>query len=223
MPDFKKLIARLKRHYGEPKLPPARGPFELVMWENACYLLPDERRAEVFEGLRLKVGLKAESILKSNGETLLALATRGGMRPETRVFRWREIARITVTQFAGDLDRILREPYEKAKRALKQFPNIGDPGAEKILLFCGMGPGLALESNGLRVLTRVGYGRQQKNYGATYRSVQEALRDQLPRTAAELARAHLLLREHGKTLCKTNAPLCRVCPLADLCAFPTKR
>ena len=223
MPDFKKLIARLKRHYGEPQLPPARGPFELVMWENACYLLPDERRAEVFEGLRLKVGLKAESILKANGETLLALATRGGMRPETRVFRWREIARITVTQFAGDLDQILREPYEKAKRALKQFPNIGDPGAEKILLFCGMGPGLALESNGLRVLTRVGYGRQQKNYGATYRSVQEALRDQLPRTAAELARAHLLLREHGKTLCKTNAPLCRVCPLADLCAFPTKR
>jgi endonuclease-3 len=223
MPDFKKVIARLKRHYGEPKLPPARGPFELVMWENACYLLPDERRAEVFEGLRLKVGLKAESILKSNGETLLALATRGGMRPETRVFRWREIARITVTQFAGDLDQILREPYEKAKRALKQFPNIGDPGAEKILLFCGMGPGLALESNGLRVLTRVGYGRQQKNYGATYRSVQEALRDQLPRIAAELARAHLLLREHGKTLCKTNTPLCRVCPLADLCAFPTKR
>jgi endonuclease-3 len=223
MPDFKKVIARLKRHYGEPKLPPARGPFELVMWENACYLLPDERRAEVFEGLRLKVGLKAESILKSNGETLLALATRGGMRPEIRVFRWREIARITVTQFAGDLDQILREPYQKAKRALKQFPNIGDPGAEKILLFCGMGPGLALESNGLRVLTRVGYGRQQKNYGATYRSVQEALRDQLPRTAAELTRAHLLLREHGKTLCKNNAPLCRVCPLANLCAFPTKR
>ena len=87
MPDFKKLIARLKLHYGEPKLPPARRPFELVMWENACYLLPDERRAEVFEGLRLKVGLKAESILKSNGETLLALATRGGMRPETRVSR----------------------------------------------------------------------------------------------------------------------------------------
>jgi endonuclease-3 len=161
--------------------------------------------------------------LKSNGETLLALATRGGMRPETRVFRWREIARITVTQFAGDLDQILGEPYETAKRALKQFPNIGDPGAEKILPFCGMGPGLALESNGLRVLTRVGYGRLQKNYGATYRSVQEALRHQLPRTAAQLARAHLLLREHGKTLCKTNAPLCRVCPLSDFCAFPTKR
>jgi endonuclease III len=219
MPDFKKLITRLKRHYGDSKLPPARGPFELVMWENACYLLPDERRAEVFEGLRTQVGIKAESILKANGETLLALAKRGGMRPETRVFRWREIARITASQFGGNLDQILEEPYEKAKRALKQFPTIGDPGAEKILMFCGVGHGLPLESNSLRVLTRLGYGRAQKNYGASYRSVQEALQGELPRDPVALSCAHLLLREHGKVLCKTNAPLCRVCPLADLCAF----
>jgi endonuclease-3 len=222
MPDLKKLIARLKRHYGEPKASPARGPFELVMWENACYLLPDERRAEVFEGLRAQVGLKAEAILKANSETLLALAKRGGMRPETRVFRWREIARITASQFGGDLDRILDEPYEKAKRALKQFPTIGDPGAEKILLLCGVGERLPLESNGLRVLTRVGYGRAQKSYGATYRSVQEALENELPRNAKDLAAAHLLLREHGQTLCKTSAPLYRACPAADICSFPMK-
>jgi endonuclease III len=222
MPDLKQLIARLKRHYGEPKTPPARGPFELVMWENACYLLSDERRAEVFEGLRAQVGLKAEAILKANSETLLELAKRGGMRPETRVFRWREIARVTVGQFGGDLDRILDEPYEKAKRALKQFPAIGDPGAERILLLCGAGERLPLESNGLRVLTRVGYGRVQKSYGATYRSVQEAFENELPRNAEDLADAHLLLREHGQTLCKTSAPLCRACPAADLCSFPMK-
>jgi endonuclease-3 len=222
MPDFKKLIGKLKQHYGEPKLPPTRGPFELVMWENACYLLPDERRAEVFEGLRTQVGLKAEAILRAKYGTRLALAKRGGMRPETRVSRWRKIARLTISQFAGDLDRILEEPYEKAKRGLKQFPTIGDPGAEKILMFCGVGVGLPLESNGLRVLMRVGYGRAQKNYSAAYRSVQEALRDELPPDSKDLARAHLLLREHGKTICKTNAPLCRACPAVDLCSFPAK-
>jgi len=35
MPDFQKLIARLQKHYGAPGLPPARGAFELVLWENA--------------------------------------------------------------------------------------------------------------------------------------------------------------------------------------------
>ena len=106
---------------------------------DACYLLPDDRRAAVFEGLRAQVGLNAGAIWKADQNTLLALAKMGGMRPETRVFRWREIARITMTQFEGDLDRILQEPYAKAKKALKQFPNIGDPGAEKILMLCGIG------------------------------------------------------------------------------------
>ena len=222
MPDFRKLVARLQRHYGEPALPPARGPFELVMWENACYLLSDERRKAVFEALREQVGLNAEAIWKADKETLLPLARMGGMRPETRVFRWREIARITMSQFEGDLDRILQEPYDKAKKALKQFPNIGDPGAEKILLLCGAGAGLPLEWNGNRVLLRVGYGRSQKSYGATYRSIQEAIRSELPGDAASLTRAHLLLREHGKKLCKNNGPLCRTCPVEDLCAFPMK-
>ena len=216
---FNSIIDALKRHYGEPSLPPARGPFELVLWENACYLLPDDRRAAVFEGLRTQVGLDAKSIQMANAETLLALAKMGGMRPETRVFRWREIARITIQQFDGKLDRILQLPYAQAKKALKQFPNIGDPGADKILLFCGVHAGLPLEWNGCRVLNRAGYGRAQKSYGATYRSIQDALMDELPDDPAFLARAHLLLREHGKAVCRNNRPLCRACPVADLCSF----
>jgi endonuclease-3 len=221
--EFKKLIARLKKAYGEPALPPARGPFELVMWENACYLLPDERRAAVFEGLRQQVGMDAESIWKADQAVLLPLAKLGGMRPETRVFRWREIARIAISQFAGDLDSILELPYDKAKRALHQFPNIGQPGAEKILMLCGMSSGLPLESNGLRVLERVGFGRAQKNYGATYRSVQGAIAEQIPKNAAALTRAHLLLRYHGKAVCRTNRPLCEECVVASDCKFAAKQ
>src|SRR5262249_11984309 len=192
MSDLKELIAALKRSYGPPKLPPAKGPFELVMWENACYLLPDERRAQVFEGLRKQVGMSPKAIVNGDPETLLELATLGGMRPKVRVFRWQEIARIALSQFGGDLDQVLKLPYSQAKKALKQFPNIGDPGAEKILMFCGAAPGLPLEWNGLRVLTRVGYGRAQKNYGAMYRSVQEGIKDELPGTAETVAQAHLL-------------------------------
>ena len=223
MRDFKKLIAKLKKHYGEPALPPACGPFELVMWENSCYLLSDQRRAAVFEALRAQVGMDAASIWKAAQEVLLPLAKMGGMRPETRVFRWREIARITNSQFAGNLDVVLQLPYAKAKRALQQFPTIGQPGAEKILMLCGMNTGLPLEWNGSRVLQRVGYGRAQKNYGATYRSIQEALEGQLPQDPAGLTRAHLLLRQHGKTICRNNKPLCEECPLAPECAFAGKQ
>ena len=63
------------------------------IWENACYLLPDKRRLEVFESIRKQVGLNADAIDAASDKVLLPLAKRGGMRPETRIFRWREIAR----------------------------------------------------------------------------------------------------------------------------------
>jgi endonuclease III len=219
MQPFNETIAALKRHYGAPVTPPAKGPFELVMWENACYLLPDERRLEVFEALRARVGLTAAAINAASDKVLLPLAKRGGMRPEMRVLRWREIARITLEQCAGDLDVILKLPYSAARSALKQFPTIGDPGAEKILLLCGVTAGLPLESNGLRVMLRLGWGRLQKNYGATYRSVQADLKPELPTSAARLKEAHLLLRTHGKELCKDKGPLCNHCPIATECDY----
>jgi endonuclease-3 len=218
--DFTKLLAHLQKHYGAPELPPARGAFELVLWENACYLLPDQRRAAVFEGLRAQVGLTPDAILQAPHDVLLPLATLGGMRPETRVSRWQEIARITADQFQGNLEQILEWPYARARKALKLFPSIGDPGAEKILMFCGVAEGLPLESNGLRALMRIGYGRAQlKNYGAMYRSVQEAIAPQLPQGAEGLASAHLLLRTHGKTICRDTQPQCHECPIEDVCVF----
>jgi endonuclease-3 len=219
---FKPLIAGLVKQYGAPHAPHPHGLFELVMWENACYLLTDERRLEVFEGLRSKVGMSAAAIAAASDAVLMPLAERGGMRPETRVFRWREIARIVLTEFGGDLDSILQKPYAEAKRALKKFPNVGDPGAEKILLFCGVASGLPLESNGLRVLTRVGYGRAQKDYGKAYKSVQEDLRGELPIAASSLQAAHTLLRTHGKELCRDNGPLCARCPVAKRCDYAAK-
>jgi endonuclease III len=222
MPELTKVLGRLHRRYGEPQLPPARGPFELVLWENACYLLPDSRRKAVFEGLRERVGLSANAISQADRDTLLELATMGGMRPETRVFRWLEIARIVRTQFNGDLNQIAQWPYPKAKRALLQFPNVGEPGAEKILMQCGMAEGLPLESNGCRVLLRLGFGREQKNYGAAYRSIQQAIKDQLPAGAESLTRAHFLLREHGKETCKTNGPACGECCLVAICNYAIK-
>ena len=137
------------------------------------------------------------------------------------------------TRFQGNLEQILEWPYARAKKALKLFPSIGDPGAEKILLFCGVAAGLPLESNGLRVLTRIGYGRAHlKNYGAVYRSVQDSLAPELLQIQRELvdrrqktivcptlARAHMLLRAHGKTICCDGQPLCHECPVEEGCAF----
>ena len=135
MLPLSKILAQLKRHYKQIEAPPAESPLALVLWENACYLLPDDRRREVYNALKEQVGLNAAAIDRAPDAVLVPLAKRGGMRPEVRVFRWREIARITLNQFGGDLDVILERSFPEAKRALKQFPNIGDPGGKRSCCF----------------------------------------------------------------------------------------
>ena len=191
----------------------------MILWENVAYMVDDERRAQAFQALKKRVGLKPKQILEAPDYVLLEVATLGGMLPEQRVEKLRFIAALVLTEFAGDLRSVLKLPLPKAKKALKKFPGIGDPGAEKILLFAGVEPVLALESNGLRALLRLGFGQEQKNYSASYRSAQQAVQGQAPADCAGLTRAHQLLRQHGQELCRRSQPLCEQCPLKALCAY----
>ena len=141
------------------------------------------------------------------------------MHPQQRVNRLKEIALIAMNEFGGDLKQALKLPLRKARQALRKFPGIGEPSAEKVLLFTRSYPVLGLDSNGLRVLLRLGFGEEKKNYAATYRAAQEAIRDQLSEDYDWLINTHILLRQHGKELCKTNRPLCEKCPVRKSCAY----
>ncbi len=100
---------------------------------------------------------RPEQILAAPADRLLAVG-RHGIVAENTVEKLRRGAEIALREFGGDLRAILKRPTAQAQKALKRFPAIGDPGAEKILLFGHALPVLALESNGLRVLVRLGYG-----------------------------------------------------------------
>jgi len=124
-----------------------------------------------------------------------------------------------LSEFDGDLEAALDAAPQGAMRNLKKFPGIGDPGAEKILLFSRRRAVLALDSNGLRVLLRLGYGTEGKSYAASYRSAQEASRPEWKSDFDWLIGAHQLLRRHGQQLCKAKHPRCEACPLRQDCAY----
>ena len=217
--NLKKIVSQLSTHYGPPRPALTTDPFALILLENIAYLVSDSRREEAFKLLRKDVGTKPHEILTAGNKDLLPAARLGGMQPERRVSRLREIALIAMNEFGGNLDEVLKLPLAKAKHALRRFPGIGEPGAEKILLFTRTYPLLSLDSNGLRVLLRLGFGEEKKNYTATYRVVQAAIKDQLIEDYDWLISAHVLLRQHGKELCKTNRPLCEKCPVRKSCAY----
>ena len=219
---FSELIDRLRRHYGPPALPPSTDPLELVIWENIAYLASDERRAEAFASLKKGIGTRPEQILAAKHSSLAAIG-KAGILPDVSAEKLLAVAKIAYEEFDGDLNSALRKPLSQAKKALKRFPGIGDPGAEKILLFTRSHPVLGLDSNGLRVLVRVGFAEEQKSYSATYRLIQNAIRVQLPGDYESLIRAHQLLRQHGQKLCKRSKPLCAECPLKRGCNYAQTR
>jgi endonuclease III len=212
----------LERLHGPQETPPASGPFELVLWENVAYLVSDEKRARAFTELKKRVGLSPRDILEAPRELLYSIAS-AGMKPEVRVGVLREAARIAMETLAGNVDSVLSLTEKDAMRALRKFPGIGEPGAEKILLFSRARPLVALDSNGIRVLLRLGYGREQMSYSTTYRSVREAVAPEIVPEIDWLIRAHTLLRRHGQEICKRSAPLCESCPLQEDCAFFSSR
>ena len=215
------IVEVLAGFYGRPRPPAVRDPFEQILWENLAYLASDERRAAAWKRFKAEVGTTPADVLAAGKATLMEIG-RAGIVPANSANKLIESATIAVEEFGGSLKPILKLPLKEARKALRKFPSIGEPGAEKILLIAGSHPVLGLDSNGLRVLLRLGFGKEDKNYSKSYRSVQEALAPGLPLDVAFLTEAHQLLRRHGQELCKTNHPRCEACPLKKECAYYRK-
>jgi endonuclease III len=215
---FSKMVDKLQQHYGPPPPPFSTDPLDLIIWENVAYLAGDKRRAEAFATLKQTIGTHPEEILAAQHSALAAIG-KAGILPDLSAEKLLAIAKIAYEEFDSDLQLALKNPLPQAKQALKRFPSIGDPTAEKILLFTRSYPVFSLDSNGLRVLCRVGFAEEQKNYSTTYRLVQDVIREQLPRDYDSLIRAHQLLRQHGQELCKRSKPHCAECPLRNVCAY----
>lgn len=207
----------LATFHGTPPSPPSTDAFELVLFENVAYLAPYHRRVEAFELLRETIGTSPRAVSEATEEALEAVTARGILKG-TSAAKLRRCAELALTEFGGDLNHVVDDSTPVAKRALKRFPGIGDPGAEKILLFAADRPFLAPDSNGLRVLVRLGFVREGSSYAKTYAAARSAAAA-LGVDAARLRLAHGLLRLHGQTVCSRRAPACASCPLRGRCAY----
>lgn len=194
------VVARLREVYGAPRAAIA-DPFEMIVLENVAYLVDDVTRLATFARLRDEIGF--ESILTTPVETIARVIEGGGMKPLHRAEKIAACARL----FAE-----VGVPFDK--KVLRKYPGVGEPLADRILLFNGKQRRLAPDSNALRVLLRLGFGTESKNYAASYKSAVAAA-GELP-NAKE---AHILLRRHGQEVCKTKAPRCEVCVVRADCRF----
>jgi endonuclease III len=195
-------------------------PYLFLVWWHCGYPASDAACARGWTALQRDIGVEPDQLLHANPARLALALKPGGMVPELRAMRLKEIAERIPKEFGGDLKGALRGlPLAQVRSVLKKFPNIADPGADRILLFGGISPAAAIPSNCPHVLVRIRLGQERENYNTTYSEAQEMIAADVPAKFDARQRAYLLLKCHSQVLCKRTKPKCTECPVAGSCAF----
>ena len=113
----------------------------------------------------------------------------------------------------GGLEKILKLPYEDAKKKLSSMKGIGPKTADVFLMFARGEPVFPVDTHISRVLRRLGIAGEKDGYEELRRRLEEAT------PPDKRIKAHLALIEFGRNICRARNPKCRECLLKSLCAF----
>lgn len=224
------ILDSLEELYGSQKLAGPADPYEMIVFLNCGYPASDGKCTKGFEVLKREVGVQPKKLLAAPKEKLAKLMRPSVIVPGVCAERLKEIAGKVEKELDGDLTAVLQKRMREAKdqpekglraakKVLQEFPTIGEPSAEKILLFSGLAPVAAVPSAFVDVPIRLFRGEPGKNYAADYRATGQILDSGLPKTFEARQRAYLLLKKHGQETCKRSKPKCEVCPLTAQCAY----
>lgn len=228
--NLNEILEVLEKMYGPQHAAGPTDPYEMVVYLNCGYPASDASCSKGFDALKREVGLSPKEILGASKSKLAKLLRLGGIVPEQRAQRLQEIARKAKSEYGGDLKAALKKCVQEekrqsgkgireAKKILREFPVVGEPSAEKILLFSSLAPVAAVPSAFVEVPARLWFGKAGKNYAADYRAARDILSAGLPETFVARQRAYLLLKKHGQQTCKRSHPKCEMCPLTGRCAY----
>ena len=213
------LLDKLEKFHGKQEPCWPGDPYEFLVWWYCGYPASDAACSKGWAKLKSEVGITPRDLLEATPQKLASALKPGGMVPELRALRLKELAMRVKDEFGGDLRGQLAGPLSVARKTLKTFPSIADPGADRILLFAEIAPLAAVPSNCPHVLVRILHGQERENYGVTYREAQQAIAAEVPEKFDARMRAYLLLKRHGQEICKSTKPKCDKCPVSAKCAF----
>ena len=115
------ILDTLEKTYGPQKVLGPTDPYEAIVFLNCGYPATDESCAKGFDALVREVGISPKKLLAASKTKLGKLMRLGGIVPEQRAERLKEIARRVKNNFGGDLGAALQELMQDGK-------SLGDKG-----------------------------------------------------------------------------------------------
>jgi len=123
------------------------------------------------------------------------------------------IAKTLKRKYAGKIPQTFDE--------LTKLPSVGEYIAGCVLTFAYNQPRPLLDSNVMRVLSRLSGGSADSICAPTKKKLQALYSELVP--PGQEREFHYALLDISAKLCRPSAPACAICPLATMCQFPNVR
>jgi len=167
-----------------------------------------------YKGLSAKLEVKPEVLAKADINELKDAIRSGGLY-NVKSKRIKELSKMVLQEFNGDLTPILALPKEEAKKKLMELPGIGDKTADVLLASRhGYHAVFVVDTHMDRIAKRLGLVKEN----AKYAEIQEAIKQFLPKDD----RTGGLFWLMAKYTCRAQNPKCYECPLIKICDYPKK-
>jgi len=208
------IIQRLEEWFPIRHHHPIREAFPLLIATLLSQNTTDKNSYQAFQNLRSHYDVAPHVLARLQPSDIKPHIEVAGLY-EIRSRRIIALSKTVLERFGGDLDAILRRPTDEARQELMGLKGVGPKTADILLAFRGNRPVMPVDTNIFRVSGRIGLVE-----GRNYERTRAALEKVIPEK--KLGEIHFALIQLGRDICKPRRPLCTICPIASLCAYPNK-
>lgn len=210
MSKLKEIIQKLNETFVLDKSWISRAPFHTLIATIISQNTNSQNTARAIARLQARFKITPEALACANPTALEDCLQAAGLQ-KMKSRRIREVSKIILGKYGGDLSRILEKPSPDARKELMDLPGVGPKTADVVLLFSRREPVLPVDTHIFRVAKRLGFADEN----AGYEEVRRALEREIEPDSFE--DAHLLLIMLGRRFCRAQNPLCEKCPIQAIC------
>jgi endonuclease-3 len=207
----RKILQILRNNFAIPKWTiSSREPFETLIVTIISQNTAGRNTAKAFENLSKQFEITPEVLADAETSQIEeCLKVAGLYRNKAKTIK--QISKIILEKFHGNLKPILSLPFEEARKTLLQLPGVGPKTADVVLLFCSGKPTIPVDTHVNRVTKRLGLAPEDGDYETVRKSL-HSLYD-----PKDYLAVHVLLISLGRKYCKAMNPKCKQCPINTLC------
>jgi len=176
----------------------------------------DVNRDKAMNALRNRFEITPQALSRAPIDELMECIRPAGLY-RVKGPRIKEISRIILDRFDGELDSVLKKKPDEARSILMEFPGVGYKTADILLAFVTGYATIPVDTHVMRVTKRLGIVRKN----ARYEQTRLALERMVPPNRR--IAMHLSLIRFGREICRAPIALCPKCLLSSSCPSSSTR